>query len=174
MLLDLKSNKIFDQRWRNISPAFPIHNHISNSRLQPIRSSPVSLNIIIKPEVDFTYFLGMYLYHIFSDLRVSGMFLCSPRLGWRRHSGPRPQSTAPSLAWAGTMTSLPGDNLLCCLVVSHHYYLSLQVLQQPDGPVCLESHHISVSPEPGQERQGRHHLRVHHGHGLEVRTSSYL
>ena len=51
--------------------------------------------------------------------------------------------------------------------------LSFQVFQQPYGPVCLESHHIPVSPEPGQERQGRHHLRVHNGHGLEVRTDPW-
>ena len=114
LLLDLKSNKIFDQRWRNISPAFPNHNHISNSRLQPIRSSPVSLNIIIAPEVHFTYF-SLPINFFFLDLRVSGMCLCSPRPGWRRHSDPRHLSTAPSPAWAGTMTSLPGDTLWCCL-----------------------------------------------------------
>ena len=108
----MKSNKIFDQRWRNISPAFP--NHISNSRLQPIRSSPVSLlNIIRTPEVHFhfTYFSWYLFIVLFLDLQVFGMCLCSQRLGWRRHSGPRPLSTAPSPAWAGTMTSLPGDSL---------------------------------------------------------------
>ena len=90
---------------------FPPHFLIIIIIFQILASNESAHLLPILSTSKYTHFLFFFilLSKYALGLRVIGMCRCSPRRGWRRHSGPRPRSTAPSPAWAGTTTSLPGD-----------------------------------------------------------------